>query len=167
VSYAGTAQSEYESYSDQGYIILCLMLEGDAEVTLWTETYGMTFPVLSDQGQQGGTAIGLGGGIPHHMLIGRDMTARVVMNQPSSSQIEEALAEEWPEVDYPMPPTTPEVDDELPDESADAAGGNPFGVSSVEALAEGSMCAVGDARGGGQPWAVALLLGVLALRRRR
>jgi len=166
VSYAGTAESEYQSYSDQGYIILCMMLEGDAEVQLWTETYGMTFPVLSDQAQQGGTAIGIGGGIPHHMLIGRDMTARVVVNPPSSSQIEAALAEEWPEVDYPVPPTAPEVDDSLPDESADAAAGNPFGVASVEALAEGSMCAVGDA-GGGRPWAVALLLGVLALRRRR
>lgn len=167
MSYAGTAQAEYESYRDQGYVILCLMLEGASDVTLWTETYSMTFPVLDDSSQQGGSAIGLGGGIPHHMLIGRDMTARVVGSPPSSSQIEAALAEEWPEVDYPMPPSTGDDDDEAPDDGGGSSGGdNPFGVSSLATLQGRTLCAVGPPGAGVGPGAIAALFAVLALRRR-
>ncbi len=169
MSYAGTAQAEYESYRDQGYVILCLMLEGASDVTLWTESYSMTFPVLDDSSQQGGSAIGLGGGIPHHMLIGRDMTVRVVTNPPSSSQIEAALAEEWPEVDYPMPPSTGDDDDGALDGGGDGGDGgdNPFGVSSLATLQGRTLCAVGPSRAAAIPWALALLLGAGLLRRRR
>ncbi len=152
-------------------MMIALMLDGDPDVQKWVADYSMTFPVLADPSYTGSNNIGLGGGIPHHALIGRDMTMRVFMYEPSEQEIEAALAEEWPDVEYPVPPDTGEGGGDDDDDDDDDVGeapptsDNPFARAvGEEAWDSSSACAVG---GSSRNAAVlALLLPLLALRRR-
>ena len=149
-----------------------LMFDGAPDVTLWQETYGFTFPVLDDSSDVGASAIGIGDYIPHHVLIGRDMTVKVYYAQPTDSEIQAALDEEWPEVEYPEPPTTGDDDDADDDGSElDLSGltadpsGNPFEMGRTEVWDSHNMCAVGT--GGRGASLLALLLPLIAWRRWR
>lgn len=149
------------------------MIDGQAGVNTWSSDYGFPFPILDDTDYTGSTAIGIGDYIPHHVLIGRDMTIRT-LNQPSDSEIQAALDEEWPDVEYPEPPDLggagdDDDDDEIPEGDLDDDGtgsSNPFRDQSMGAWGGSVVCAVGsDARA---PWfAAALLIPALAWRRRR
>ncbi len=165
MSYAGTAQAEYESYADQGYIVVMLMIDGQSDVDLWVDKYGFTFPVLADPSYEGSNAIGIGNGIPHHMLIGRDMTVKVYGNQPGGGEIQAALDEEWPEVERPEPPVAGGDDD---DDDVDPVptSGNPFLVDGGPNYETANMCAASPAGRGG-PLALALLPLLFLIRRRR
>jgi MYXO-CTERM domain-containing protein len=165
VSYAGTAQAEYESYADQGFVIVMLMIDGQSDVNLWVDKYGFTFPVLADADWVGSNNIGLGGGIPHHILIGRDMTVRVLGNQPGGGEIQSALDEEWPDVDRPEPPVLDEIDDE-DDGTMMPTSGNPFLVEGGPDYETANMCAASPA-GRGSWFAVAVLPALFLIRRRR
>jgi hypothetical protein len=153
-------------------MMIALMLEGDSDVQKWYGDFGFTFPILADPSYAGSNNIGLGGGIPHHVLIGRDMTMQVYMYEPSEAEIEAALAQEWPDVDYPEPPATGAGDDDDDDADGDddddagapATASNPFARAVGEEAWGSGACAVGGPSRG--TWALALLLPLLAWRRR-
>lgn len=142
-----------------------LMIDGQADVDAWVEQYGYTFPVLADPAYTGSNAIGIGGGIPHHALVGRDMTVRVYGNQPGSGDIEAALAEDWPEVERPEPPVL-EGDDDDDDGPSLPEGENPFLIAEGPGWETANLCAASPSARGS--WlAAAALLPLLAWRRRR
>ena len=151
------------------------MIDGTAGVNTWASNYGFPFPILDDESYGGSGAIGIGDYIPHHVLIGRDMTI-LTANQPSDSEIQAALDEEWPEVEYPVPPDLSDPgdddDDEVPDEGADddmgvgSSSSNPFLDSSRGSWNGQVVCAVGSTSTA--PWiAAALIIPALVWRRRR
>lgn len=69
----------------------------------WADPNGITFPILDDNESLLANRWGVSG-IPSYTLIGRDMTYIVVNGYASPGQIEEALAEPVPEVEWDMPP---------------------------------------------------------------
>ena len=76
----------------------------DGLITWADETgNGITFPVLDANEQLLANRWGVSG-IPSYTLIGRDMTYVVVNGNPSASQIENALDEPVPEVEWDAPP---------------------------------------------------------------
>ncbi len=46
---AETAESFYQTYKNQGFMYILIVIEGDPKV--WADTYGLTFPVLDDNSQ--------------------------------------------------------------------------------------------------------------------
>ena len=46
---AETAEEFFQQYKDRGFMYILIVIEGDPAV--WAETYGLTFPVLNDNGQ--------------------------------------------------------------------------------------------------------------------
>jgi len=46
---AETAEEFFQQYKDKGFMYILIVIEGDPAV--WAETYGLTFPVLNDNGQ--------------------------------------------------------------------------------------------------------------------
>ncbi len=117
--YAGTAEDEYQQYRDDGYLIVGLMIMGDADVQLWVDTYDLTFPLLADTwfGGVASEVVGLDGEGDLHALVGRDMTVRVYRHQPNATDIEAALAEPWPEVDRPRLPGNGDEDESTGDQT--------------------------------------------------
>ncbi len=153
---------------------MALMIDGTTGVNTWASNYGFPFPILDDEANAGSGAIGIGDYIPYHVLIGRDMTIRVLDGQPSDSDIQAALDEEWPEVEYPVPPDLEnpgdDDDDEVPDEELDTdlsgSSSNPFLDSSRNSWNGSVVCAVGSTSAA--PWiAAALIIPALVWRRRR
>ena len=70
----------------------------------WAEEYGLTFPVLADPGWGESSKYEQNGGIPTFHLLGRDLTIRILDGYPSAGDIEAALAEPMPEVEWDAPP---------------------------------------------------------------
>jgi peroxiredoxin len=46
---AETAEQFYQSYKERGFIYILIVIEGDPKV--WADTYGLSFPVLDDNGK--------------------------------------------------------------------------------------------------------------------
>jgi hypothetical protein len=110
--------------------------------------------VLDDVG--GGLASRWGvSGIPSYTLIGRDMTYIVVNGHPSDGQIEDALDEPVPEVEWDEPPPLEPGDSAEPGD-VDGEGGEGEGASpeAVETYAGpwGGGPAPSDAAGVASPY---------------
>jgi len=135
----------------------------------YVDDYGLSFPVLNDRDVIGSTAIGVQSQIPFYVLLNRDMTiAYSGGSPPMPSKFEEALEEEWPEVEYPQNPE--QIDIEGDDD--DDGGGesvtpvdNPFAVDPITTWEASNACSVGGTTT--PPYALLALLPLLALRRRR
>jgi len=132
----------------------------------YATNYGLTMPVLNDPDTTAATTIGMGWDIPYYTLVGRDMTHIYGGGSPASdSAIEEALAEDWPEVAWPTNPVQ-EEGSELgdDDESTIPAGSTPFSMTAGPGNGEVMVCSVGERST--SPWALLALVALLGLRRR-
>lgn len=90
----------FQSYREQGFMIINLMGE-DAEggemdvdeLNDWAETYGLTFPVVSDPGMGTMWAMGGNGGLPWQVLVGRGGEILAADNFVEADAVESALAD--------------------------------------------------------------------------
>ena len=167
------AEQQYQQYKDEGFITIILMVDasvgGSADpVEGYASYYGMTMPVLNDPDTTASASIGMGWDIPYYALLGRDLTHIYGGGSPAQdSAIEEALAEEWPEVNWPTNPVQEEVADldvDL-DSEVPSTGSTPFSMAGGPGHGEVVICSVGD-RGATAPWALLALAALFGLRRR-
>jgi len=100
-----------------------LSVDGPGTVDYWSDNLGHTFPLLDDEDLQMSAAVGYGGAIPYHVLLGRDLRIRAQGAQISSESIDQALDEEWTEVDRPQAPPVGESEPAVPN-GPDTCGAN-------------------------------------------
>ena len=98
---------------------MMITLLGEGDHVAWAETYGLTFPVLTDPGWAESNKYEQDHGIPTFHLLGRDLTIRILDGQVSESAIQEALDEPVPEVDWDAPPP---LDEPMTEEALDVEG---------------------------------------------
>lgn len=164
------AEQQYQQYEDQGFVTIILMVDaavgGSPEpVEGYATNYGLTMPVLNDPDTTASSSIGMAWDIPYYALVGRDMTHLYGGGSPASdSAIAEALAEDWPEVDWPENPVQEEGSDLDVDGESPAAGSTPFSMTAGPGSGEVLVCSVGERRA--SPWALLALAALFALRRR-
>ena len=115
---------------------------------------GITFPVLDDN--QGLLANRWGvSGIPSYTLIGRDMSYIVVNGHPSAGQIEDALDEPVPDVDWDAPPDLEPEDSAAPGDVVDgesSGGAGPSAPAETYAGPWGGGPAPADGAGVASPY---------------
>ena len=160
------AEQTYQSYKDDGFMVIILLLDGYQEsVNETVNYYGLTFPVLNDQTYE--ATIGMGNTnveVPYHVLLNRDMSILTISGSvPGSSTIEGALEAEWPEVDRPV--MTSGEDPAETDLGGDIPSGNPFSAESVVTWDGGAACSASPSGGAGLALLL-LLIPALILRRR-
>lgn len=135
----------------------------------YVEAYGLTMPVLNDPDLIGSHAIGVGTQIPFFAVLNRDMSiAYSGGSPPMTTTFDEALAEEWPEVEVPQNPDQIDIvgdDDDDDDDESVTPVDNPFAVDPVTTWEASNACSVGGTST--PPFALLALLPLLALRRRR
>jgi len=129
----------------------------------WAEEYGLTFPVLADPGWGESNKYEQDFGIPTFHLIGRDMTIRVLDGYVGPGEIEDALAEPIPEVDWDEPPSLEDAEPVEP-EPVDVGGGSPLSGSAGSPFGGCAASVAGTSTGGA---GLLALLGGLLWRRRR
>ncbi len=166
------AEQQYQQYKDQGFVTIILMVDASVggspdPVEGYASYYGLTMPVLNDPETTASKTMGMGWDIPYYALVGRDMTHIYGGGSPAQdSAIEEALAEEWPEVNRPENPVQEEDSDlDLDLDTDTPAGSTPFSMASGPGQGEVVICSVGD-RGAAAPWALLALAALFGLRRR-
>lgn len=145
-----------------------------ADLQRWAEMpdQDQTFPILSDGGWEVSSSIELDGYIPSVTLIGRDMKLLIVDGMPSGAQIDQALDEPIPEVEWARPPDLDEVPE---DADSDAAyhESSPFGGGDMSRDDGGYVSPWGGAgcsaslAPGACGWLAVLAFGVAGARRRR
>ena len=160
-------------YREQGFITVILMVDavtsGNPDpVPAYVEGYGLTMPVLNDADLAGSQAIGGGVQTPFFTVLNRDMSiAYSGGSAPMVDTFEEALEEEWPEVEVPQNPDQIDIvgDDDDDDGGSLTPVDNPFAVDPVTTWEASNACSVGGTST--PPYALLALLPLLALRRRR
>ncbi len=124
--------------------------------------------MLNDETLDASYGIGANGMLPWYTLIGRDMTIRYSGGSPpTTGTLDEALLEEWPDVDRPENPEgeaaeAPADDDD--DEGAEPRMDNPFAMDPAVEWEAANACNVGGSSTA--PWAALLLIPLFLLRRR-
>ena len=96
---APEVQALYEEYGDRGFLPMTLMTDGDQSSRAgWADTFGLTHPVLDDDGfpviasYMGGGSIGM----PNLTLLGPGLEVLWTnRNSISASEIEEHLPEDY------------------------------------------------------------------------
>ena len=127
----------------------------------WADTHGITFPILADPNWGHSNKYEQDFGIPTFHLLGRDMTIRMLDAYPSPSDIQEALDEEIPEVEWDEPPALEDV--EPVQQPVDPEAGSPLTGGTETPFGGCSANQAGDTPSG--LWALLGVLG-LAIRRR-
>jgi MYXO-CTERM domain-containing protein len=157
---------------------MMITLLGEGDHVAWAEEYGLTFPVLADPGWAESNKYEQDHGIPTFHLLGRDLTIRILDGHPSDADIQEALDEPVPTVEWNAPPS---LDEPVP-EGQEAEGttdtvtepvhtAGPFGGGAYSGAPMGGCAATLAA--GPAPGIASLLMGLLSLggvaihRRRR
>jgi|GEM_PF-1946385 len=110
---------------------MMITLLGEGDHVAWAEEYGLTFPVLADPNWGESNKYEQNGGIPTFHLLGRDLTIRILDGYPSEADIQEALDEPVPEVEWNAPPS---LDEPVP-EGQEAEGSTDTAAEPI--LAEG------------------------------
>lgn len=87
---------------------MMITLLGEGDHVAWAEEYGLTFPVLADPNWGESNKYEQNGGIPTFHLLGRDLTIRILDGYPSEADIQEALDEPVPTVEWNAPPSLEE-----------------------------------------------------------
>ena len=135
----------------------------------WAEEYGLTFPVLADPGWGESSKYEQNGGIPTFHLLGRDLTIRILDGYPSAGDIETALGEPMPEVEWDAPPSLDDWEEYEAEHGSPAlpteASADPF--MGGEATPFGGCSANLASSQGSGAGLLALLGGMLMWRRRR
>ena len=125
---------------------------GEDGLVNWADPNGITFPILDDNQSLLANRWGVSG-IPSYTLIGRDMTYVVVNGYASPSQIEAALDEPVPEVEWDMPPPLEPGDSAEPGDVEDSEQeGSSEGTSETYAGPWGGGPAPADAAGVASPY---------------
>lgn len=155
---------------------MMITLLGEGDHVAWAEEYGLTFPVLADPGWAESNKYEQDHGIPTFHLLGRDLTIRILDGHPSDADIQEALDEPVPEVEWNEPPSLDEPvpegqDTEATTETKPVLAEGPFGGGSYSGSPPMGGC-VATLAAGATPGAASLLIGLLSLsgvatRRRR
>lgn len=166
------AEQQYQQYKDDGFVTIILLVDASMggspdPVEGYASYYGLTMPVLNDPDTTASSSIGMGWDIPYYTLVGRDMTHLYGGGSPAQdSAIEEALAEDWPEVAWPENPVPEEgngLGDGL-DTGSPAGGTTPFSMTAGPGNGEVLVCSVGERSA--SPWALLALAALFGLRRR-
>ena len=100
MSEAGGLEAEYQERLPEGGMFWEVMIENNESVTPsveelgeWADTYGLTMPVLADEGEQMLYSFATGSiGLPYTVLIDRGMVVTSV-GSASVSEMDELLAE--------------------------------------------------------------------------
>lgn len=133
----------------------------------WADEFELTFPVLADPQWGESNKYEQNGGIPTFHLLGRDLTIRMLDQYVTGADIQEALEEPWPEVEWEQPPDLEELAEQVANTTpeADASGdvfaaggdGTPFGGCAASMTGDAPV---------GFAWILAIL-GAVGLRRAR
>lgn len=132
----------------------------------------LTFPVLSDPQWTISNRFERDFGIPTYSLIGRNMELLIVDGWPSEAQIDAALDEPIPEVDWDVPPELDSAgsidqDGESPATQSSPFGGGEAGLDDNGFISPygGSSCTASVAPG--SSWLACALVGLIGILRRR
>ncbi len=179
---APAAEEEYQDLKDDGFVVIGLLIEGTVNNTppdldRWSDAYDLTYPVVDGFDFDVSVYIESSDGsfgIPNFSVIGRDMEVELIYENPSpTAAIEDAMDEDVPYVEWPLPENAEElraelgidltVDDphfatniELGIEQAGAAasggGGGSSAASGSDGAGGGFTVANSDGSYAGPPW---------------
>lgn len=133
----------------------------------WADEFGLTFPVLADPQWGESDKYEQNGGIPTFHLLGRDMTIRMLDQYVTGADIQEALEEPWPEVEWEQPPDLEELAEQVADRPPETdASGDVFSASGDGTPFGGCAASMAGRSPRGVAWLLTLF-GALGLRRLR
>lgn len=133
----------------------------------WADEFDLTFPVLADPQWVESFKYRQDSGIPSFYLLGRDLTIRILDQYVTGADIQEALAEPWPEVEWEQPPDLEELAEQLANRNPEGdASGDVFAAGGDGTPFGGCAASIGGRSPVGFAWLLTLL-GALGLRRIR
>ena len=87
---AQTAEAFYQLYKDRGFMYILVVIEGSAAV--WSQTYGLTFPVLDDNGHAIYDHYQMTpGSLPLPHVLDRNMTIRYKTEGWNKAEVEDLI----------------------------------------------------------------------------